>query len=191
MNWEHLNLYLLYVLDTGNLRILGRLREINPKYQPNHQPRVTLQMDSLSKELSTIEKSLPSTSSRVQSPLKALANVLQTASQMDPNVCKLCKYVAKNTKGLNIHIRKAHGTLDNNKNKAIGEDSDINQNDANLCLGCKKTFSSKSGLTRHTKTCQPDTVSQNDFKCSTCDSSYKKSLTRHMKTCSGKQKDTE
>ena len=47
MNWEHFNLYLLYVLDAGNLKLLGRLREIKPNYQP---PKDALKMESLSKE---------------------------------------------------------------------------------------------------------------------------------------------
>ena len=140
-------------------------------------------MDSLTKELSTIEKSLASTPSRIPSQLRGPETILT-----DPNICKLCNYKAKNAKGLNIHTKKAHGTLDSNKNEAISQGMDDNKNEANLCLGCNKAFTTKSGLTRHTKTCQPDALNQNEFKCSTCDSSYsyKKNLTRHMKTCGKK-----
>ena len=184
MNWEHFNLYLLYVLDAGNLKLLGRLREIKPKYQPNN----FLKLDSLTKELNNIEMSLPSTPSRGLTPAEAPTNLQQIPEQLDQNTCKLCNFTAKTTRGLNIHTKKAHGSLDSNKNEATAEVSDVNKNETNLCLGCNKSFSTKSGLTRHTKTCQPDTLSQNEYKCSTCQASYayKKNLTRHMKTCLGK-----
>ena len=189
MNWEHFNLYLLYVLDAGNLKLLGRLREIKPKNQPNHPPKDIMKMDSLAKELNCIKMSLPHAPSRAPAPPEAPTNIQQIPDQLDPNTCKLCNFTAKSSRGLNIHTKKAHGGLDSNRNEAIAENSDINKNDTNLCLGCKKTFSSKSGLTRHTKTCRPDALSQSEYKCSTCEASYsyKKSLTRHLKTCQGKK----
>ena len=94
MNWEHFNLYFLYVLDAGNLKLLGRLREIKPKYQPNHPPKDILKMDSLTMELNNIEMSLPQTPSRGQTPTKAPTNIQQIPVQLDPNTCKLCNFTA-------------------------------------------------------------------------------------------------
>ena len=103
MNWEHFNLYFLYVLDAGNLKLLGRLREIKPKYQPNHPPKDILKMDSLTMELNNIEMSLPQTPSIGQTPAKAPTNIQQIPEQLDPNTCKLCNFTAKSMRGLNIH----------------------------------------------------------------------------------------
>ena len=81
-------------------------------------------LETLMTEIKTIEESLP-----------------------DPNTCSVCQYKAKSTRGLNIHTKKAHGTLDNNDNKT--------QPAENVCTICNKDFSSKSGLTRHMTKCQP------------------------------------
>ena len=157
MNSQHFNLYLLYVLDTGNLKLLKRLYEIKPSFTPKQrqqeQTKELLGMEKLMTEITTIEGELP-----------------------DQNTCTICQYKAKNIRGLNVHIKKSHGNLDGNENETQAME--------NVCPGCKKGFSSKSGLTRHMTKCQPQTA-MNEFKCSGCQSAYKmkKSLTRHMKSC--------
>ena len=155
MNWQHFNLYLLYILDTGNLKILKRLYEIKPSFKPKQQPKESIQevmgLGTLMTEIKTIEETLS-----------------------DPNACSVCQYRAKSTRGLNIHIKKAHGTLDTNENETA----------ENVCTVCRKVLSSKSGLTRHMTKCQPQSVTD-EFKCEGCHTAYKLkgSLTRHMKSC--------
>ena len=96
MNWQHFNLYLLYILDTGNLKILKRLHEIKPGFtpKPKESTKEVMGLETLMTEIQTIKESLP-----------------------DPNTCSVCQYKAKSSRGLNIHFKKAHGTLDNNENE--------------------------------------------------------------------------
>ena len=54
MSSTHFMLYLLYILDAQNLRILGRLKEIKPEYVPKKEESEGNKMDAITNSLKNI-----------------------------------------------------------------------------------------------------------------------------------------
>ena len=97
MNYQHYNLYFLYIIDCHNLRNLKRLYEIKPNYIPNKPVHpspvdlITSKMNAVTIE-SAKEQSEPSIEKNIEYQ----------------HECDICKKTYQNDRVLKIHHSKSH-----------------------------------------------------------------------------------
>ena len=189
MSSTHFMLYLLYILDAQNLRILGRLKEIKPKYVPKTETSGKNEVEAITDTLKNIDiaqltsncEKNPSQKDDDHSSLKAeIADTKSLSSEKEQEVSKFpcpfesCDFLSPNQRGIKIHISRKHKTTDGNKN-----------DNGFMCKNCEKSFSNQSGLSRHVTVCDPSvSKGQSQFMCPKCQKpfAYKKNLNQHLKT---------